>query len=352
MKKTVRLAGTLSIVLAVLTACGQAVTPAATASPSAAPSPVTVKLGQVGGISDAAIFIAIEKGYFKEQGIDLDIQRFDSAARMVPFLGTGQLDVGGGSPSAGLYNAVARDLPLKIVADKGNMNPGHGYEAMVVRKQIWDAGAIRSAADLKGKKIAIAARDISPEVTLDTFLKTAGLSVKDVEIVTMAFADMRQALANGSIDMAMPLEPFATQIAENGIGHIWKRDDEIVPRHQVAVIMYSPDFAKRTDVGRRFLLAYLKGARYYNDAFERRDSAKRKDAIAILAKSTPVKDEALYDKMVMPGIDPDGKVNVQSLSEEQDWFVKKGSQRTAVDLSKVVDSSYASWAVQKLGAYR
>ncbi len=350
--RTVRAAAALSILLTGLAACGPVTSQPASGSPSVAPSPVTVKLGQVGGISDAAIFIGIEKGYFKEQGIDIDSQRFDSAARMVPFLGTGQLDVGAGSPSAGLYNAIARDVPVKIVADKGNMNPGHGYEAMVVRRQLWDTGSINGPADLRGKKVAIAARDISPEVTLDTFLKTGGLSVKDVEIVTMPFADMRQALANGSIDMAMPLEPFATQIAENGIGVIWKRDDEIVPRHQVAVILYSPDFAKKTDVARRFMLAYLKGARYYNDAFERKDSAKRKDAIAILAKSTPVKEEALYDKMVMPGIDPDGQVNLQSLSEEQDWFVKKGSQRTAVDLGKVVDNQFAAWAVQKLGPYR
>lgn len=352
MKRPLR-AAALSILLATVSACGQAATQQVAGSPSAAPSPVTVKLGQVGGISDAAIFIAVEKGYFKEQAIEIDPQRFDSAARMVPSLGTGQLDVGGGSPSAGLYNAIGRDISLKIVADKGNMNPGHGYEAMVVRKQLWDTGAIRSAADLKGKKIAIAARDIAPEVTLDTFLKTAGLSaVKDVEIVTMAFADMRQALANGSIDMAMPLEPFATQIAENGIGHIWKRDDEIMPKHQVAVILYSPDFAKKTDAAQRFMLAYLKGARYYNDAFEKKDAAKRKDAIAILAKSTPVKDEALYDKMVMPGIDPDGRVNVQSLNEEQDWFVQKGTQKARVDLGKVVDNQFAAWAVQKLGPYR
>ncbi len=348
MNRLWRAAVALSILPAGLAACG----PATSGAPSPAPSPVTVRLGQVGGISDAAIFIAIEKNYFKEQGIEIDPSRFDSAARMVAPLGAGQLDVGGGAPSAGLYNAVARDVPLKIVADKGNMNPGHGYEAMVVRKQLWDTGAIKGPADLKRKKVAIAARDISPEVTLDTFLRTGGLSVKDVDIVTMPFADMRQALANGSIDMAMPLEPFATQIAQTGIGVIWKRDDEIVPKHQVAVILYSPDFAKKTDVARRFMLAYLKGARYYNDAFERKDAAKRKDAIGILVKSTPVKDEALYDKMVMPGIDPDGKVNLQSLNEEQDWFLQKGSQRARVDLGKVVDNQFAAYAVRQLGPYR
>jgi len=348
MNRVRRSAAGLAILSLALAACGQSQT---SESPSGAPSPATVKIGQVGGISDAAIFIAQSKGYFAEQGITLAPERYTSAALMVPFLGTGQLDVGGGSPSAGLYNAIARDVPLKIVADKGNMNPGHGYEAMVVRQQLWDAGTIRTAADLRGKKIAIAARDIAPEVTLDTFLKTAGLSVRDVQIVPLAFGDMRQALANGSIDMAMPLEPFVTQIAEAGIGHIWMRDDAIVPRHQVAVILYGPEFAKKTDVARRFMLAYLKGARFYNDAFEKNDQAKRKEVIAILAQATPVNDLALYEKMVMPGIDPNGRVNVGSLNEEQDWFVKKGSQKSKVDLGTVVDIQFATWAVQKLGLY-
>jgi NitT/TauT family transport system substrate-binding protein len=190
-------------------------------------------------------------------------------------------------------------------------------------------------------------------VALDTYLNKSGLSVKDVDIQTMPFPDMRSALANGYIDAAVPIEPFVAQIVENGIGVILQRDDEIVPRHQVAVILYGPKFVEqKPDVARRFMVAYLKAARLYNDAFEKKDPAKRRDVIDILVKNTAAKDVALYDKMVMPGIDPNGKVNVDSIAEEQDWFLKKGSQKSKLDLSKVVDMQYAEAAVRKLGPYK
>jgi NitT/TauT family transport system substrate-binding protein len=349
-----RIPAVLAVLLAGLAACGPGAT-TGNSSPGASASitPTKVLLGQVGGISDGAIFIANDKGYFREQGIELDAKRFDSAALMVAPLGVGQLDVGAGAPSAGLMNAAARDIPLKIVADKGSMTPGHGYEAMVVRKQLFDSGKIKTAADLKDKTIAISARNISPEVTLDAYLRTGGLTIKDVKIATMAHADMRAALANGAIDMAVPIEPFVTQIAEGGIGVILTRNDAVAPNTQVAVVLYGPDFvSKKPDVAKRFMVAYLKGARYYNDAFTKNDPVKRRDAIAILIANTPVKDPALYQKMIMPGIDPNGRVSVLSLAQLQDWFLEKGSQKVRMDLNKVVDLQYAELAVKQLGPYR
>ncbi len=323
--------------------------------PAAGASPILTRLriGQVGGVSDAAIFIANDRGLFAEQGIELEVTRFDSAARMVAPLATGQLDIGGGAPSAGLFNAVAREIPLKIVADKGNMAPGHGYEAIVVRKALWDKGAFTSPADLRGRAVAIPARDISPEFNLDTFLRTGGLTVDDVNVVTIAHADMGLALANGSIDVGLPIEPFVTQIVEKGIGVIWKRDDEIVPRQQVAVMLYSPKFASyKPGLARKFMLAYLKGARYYNDAFVKKDAVKKREVVQILIRNTPVKDPALYDKMVMPGLNPSGRVNIDALAAQQNLWLRKGSQKSRVDLSKVVDHEYVDWAVRQLGAYQ
>ena len=70
------------------------------------------------------MYLGIEKGYFAEEGIAIEATRFDSSAQMVAPLGTGQLDVAGGSIGAGLFNAMARDVAFKIVADKGSLPRG------------------------------------------------------------------------------------------------------------------------------------------------------------------------------------------------------------------------------------
>jgi NitT/TauT family transport system substrate-binding protein len=324
-----------------------AVSAAATAT--ASPAPVTIKFGQVGSVSDAAIFIADAKGYFKEQGITLEAVPFTSAAQMVAPLGTNELQVGGGAPSAGLYNAVDRGVQVRIVADKGSLTPGHGYEAVIVRKGLADT--VKSAKDMKGLKVSIAARDIVPEYSLDTYLKTGGLTIKDVEVVPLAFPDMIPAMANGAIDVAIPTEPTATRILDAGTGRLITRTDVVVPGEQTAVILFSEKFAQDKDAATRFMVAYLRGARFYSDAFDKKDPVKRTEAIDIISRATRL-DVTLINRVVMPGIDPNGKVNVESLDAAQKYFVAKGTQTKALDMSKIVDQSFAQEAVKRLGAYQ
>lgn len=323
--------------------------PSASAKASAAPTAVTVKFGQIGGVSDGAIFLAESNGYFKEQGITLETQTFQTAADMVPLLGTGELDAGGGAPSAGLYNAILHGVQMRIVADKGSLTPGHGYEAVIVRQALADQ--VKSAKDMRGLKISIAARDIVPEYSLNEFLKTGGLTVKDVTVVPLKFPDMQTALTNGSVDVAVPIEPFATRILSAKAGILITWTDKVVPGEQTAVILFSEKLAQKKDVAVRFMKAYLEGARLYTDAFDKKDPAKRKDAIAILAKDTKLP-PALFDQMRFPWIDPNGKVNIESLDAGQKYFVEKGSQQKALDMTKVVDMSFADEASKELGAYQ
>ena len=79
-------------------------------------------------------------GFFSDEGLEISILGFNSAAQMIAPLGTGELDVGGGTVSAGLYNAVARGINLKIVADQASMKPGYGYSSLMVRRDLVDGG--------------------------------------------------------------------------------------------------------------------------------------------------------------------------------------------------------------------
>jgi len=60
----------------------------------------------------------------------------------------------------------------------------------------------------------------------------------------------------------------------------------------------------------------------------------------------------LYEKMVMPWLDPDGTVNRQSLRFDQEWYAQNGYVSTKVNLSLVVDDRFVLYALQRLGKYR
>lgn len=298
-------------------------------------------------VSDAGLLLADSKGWFKEQGINLDTQAFPNAIEMIAPLGTNQLDAGGGAPSSGLFNAVLRGVDIAIVADKASITPGHGYQGIVIRKERMDSGTFHSAADLKGLKIGVSS---SGRAIVD-LLKQGGLTVKDVDLVIIKFPDMAPALVNGSLDAAQPLEPYLTQEIEKGIAVLFQRIDKYSPGLQAGVIFFSPNLLKNTDLATRFMTAYLKGVRLYNDAFDKNDAKARADVIDTLSQRTALKDKRLYEKVVMPGLDPNGKVNIDDLASQQQYFMSIGEQKQAIDMNKLVDLSFAQAAAAELGPY-
>jgi len=361
----------LGLALAATAACAPAVPatsgppPAATAAPAAtagapaasapaAPPPLeALRLGIVGSATDAGFFIALERGYFRDQGLELDTTTFDSAARMVAPLAAGQLDVGGGSHSAGLFNAMARGIAIKIVADKGSSPPGHGFTTLMFRKDLADSGRLRNPGDLRGRRLAASARGGAGDQPLSVWLRPYGLTLDDVEWVELAFPEHAAAFAGQAVDASVTIEPFVTRILDLGLATQYQRVDAVIPGYQVAEVFYSAPFAgERADVARRFMAGYLRGVRYYNDAFDRDDPAKRREVIEILTQYTAVKDPAVYERIVMPGLDPDGRVNLASLADDQELWLATGVQQARIDLNDVVDMSFADAAARTLGPYR
>ena len=85
--------------------------------------PVTLKVMTQHVVTDVALYIAQERGYFKEQDLNIQFQDISNGSDAVPFVSTGKLDVAVGSPGAGLFNAMARGINVKLVADKGAVSP-------------------------------------------------------------------------------------------------------------------------------------------------------------------------------------------------------------------------------------
>src|SRR2546422_10498615 len=148
-----------------------------------------ITVGATSSTSDAPIYIADKKGYFRDEGLEVKVVNFRSAADMVAPLGAGQIEAGAGSASAGLYNAVARGIRIKIVADKASSPPGYGATKILVRKDHVESGRYKEVKDLKGMRFAMNAPGVSNTATLNALLKSVGLDYLDVDTVEMPFPD-------------------------------------------------------------------------------------------------------------------------------------------------------------------
>jgi NitT/TauT family transport system substrate-binding protein len=296
-----------------------------------------INVGATNSTSDAPIFIADRKGFFRAEGIDVKVTNFRSASDMVAPLGAGQLDAGAGSAGAGLYNAVGRGIRIRIVADKASSPPGYGATKILVRKDLIDSGRYHVAKDLKGLRFAMNAPGVSNTSTLNTLLKSAGLAYSDVETVDLPFPDHPVALKNKSVDAAAAVEPGPAIAVKNGDAVIIKSDDEILPNHQIAVLLYAEDFAlKRRAEAVRFMRAYLRAVRFYNGALKDGHLAgpNADEVIAILSEATPIKSRAIYDAITPTGMNPDGRVNRDSLAYDLAFYLSRPGPDQGRDQSR------------------
>src|SRR3954468_7823632 len=165
------------------------------AAPTLAPTAASFKLGLLYVFLDAGVFLGVERGYFREQGIDLELTKFNSATDFMPALAAGQLDGGGGGINAGLMNAIARGIAVKIVADKGINSAGHG-NWLVLRRDLADGGRVREVADLRGENVAVVSEQSAGAMAFDHEMQRVGFRLADLNTVVLGFPEINAALAN------------------------------------------------------------------------------------------------------------------------------------------------------------
>lgn len=274
---------------------------------------------------------------------------------MIAPLGTGQLDVGSGAPSAALYNGVARGITVRMVADKGSPRPGYGYSPLMVRKDLVAGGRFHGAKDLKGLKIGEIAPGGASTATLAKLLATGGLAYGDVQHAFLPFPDHVAAMANGSIDASLANEPYATIMEKQGSAVRILGNDKWYPNQEIAVLIYGKSLlGEHREIGQRFMQAWIRAVRFYNDALAdgRLRGKNAKDVIDALVDFTDIKDRSVYTSMIASSVNPDGKMNVASLTDDLGFFKAQGLISDPITVEAAIDTEFQAAALRSLGAYR
>lgn len=317
--------------------------------------PYTVKIGSLSIATNAAFFAAQENGHFENLGIDAEFITIETASAATIPLGTGDLHVVGGSLSGGLFNAIGKGVEILVVADKGKMSIVNGEDLssmrLAVRKDLWDQG-IREVKDLKGKTIGINAKGSGSEFQLTEILKQAGLTIDDITLAQLGFPNMPAAMQNKSIDAGMMLEPFASIARNQGFSEWLTSTAAAYNHYQSGVVLYSGKWGKENpDAANRFMVAYLLGQRDYETARRLGPGTPEYDRMAeIISKYTGQKPEQIK-AVTWAYLDPSGLLNTQSVKDELEWNIQTGVVKDAPDFAKVVDNSYAEYAIKVLGDY-
>jgi ABC-type nitrate/sulfonate/bicarbonate transport system substrate-binding protein len=332
-----------------------AAAPAAAAAAPAAQQPSVVRIGLPQSISDSGVLIARARGYFRDQGLTVEIVPFQSAPDTIPALASGELEAAGGTISTALFNAIERGVGLKMVADKGSSRPGFEYSQIVVRRDLLESGAVREVADLRGRKIGVASLRSGVESLVAQVLALGGLSVDDVDLTVLGYPEGVVALGNRAIDANSTIEPLLSLGVAQGASGTWepgRSSSAYGGVYQAGNLVVGPRFAAQPEQVRRFLVAYLRGVRDYNDAT--RKGMNRPEIFAMLAKHLTVKDVALWERMVPTGLNPDGRIHVETIREDIERWIDLGMLKPEdrIDPNQVIDHTFVDYAVSRLGPYQ
>jgi NitT/TauT family transport system substrate-binding protein len=312
-----------------------------------------VKVGLLMINADAGVFVALEKGYFREQGLTVEANYFSSSGGLqMAALTTGELDAGSGSISPGIYNAVAGGVNMRVVASKSRVGP-RGSGKFMARRSLLEAGRPISIKDIKGKVIALNSAGGSSRLYLDGLLKKGGLRETDVVVRVMPFNDTVGALSQGVVDVAFVVQPFITIVEEKGIGvgiaDLW----DLFPGHMSNNLFYSDAFIRsRPTVAEKFMAGFLKGQRYFYDVV-----VKKKESLDIVVDIVAKYSRAGDRKLLRLGLSvteltPNGEMDLKEIQDDQDWYFQRGLIKTKIDVNKMVDLRFLQSAVQILGMYR
>ena len=316
------------------------------ASSTGAGAAARVRVGVLKLTSSAVVFLGAEKGYFKEFGVEPELVYFQAAQPIAVALASGDVDVGATGLTAGLYNIVAGGVRIWIVADKGREWPDHNLTALVVRKDLYDAGA-RSLRDLKGKKIGITQVGSTFHYNIGRYLEKEGMAQGDVELVPLqALPALNDALAARRVDAVATAEPFVSRLEAAVAGVTIVQTGDTFP-WQIATMMYSARFAKDRAHAVAFMKGYVKASRHYFDAVVANKSGPAyEEIVALTARYTGASPELI--RKGFPYQDRDGRLLPGDVGRQLVWWHQQNLVKTPLAEKDIVDESFLREALREL----
>jgi NitT/TauT family transport system substrate-binding protein len=310
----------------------------------------TVNVGLANTLADCTLYIGFDRGYFAAEGLEVNFVVLDSGGKMIAPLGSGQLDVGSGALSAGFYNAVDRRVDMRIVADRGHTAPGFDYQTLAVRKSLVDSGAFKGLADLKGKKMGFAAPGVTSISVLNEAMKANGMTVADAELVYLSFPQQLVALKNGAIDGSIFIEPYATIGVQAGDIVRVMPTENFYHGDLIGVIFYGEKLIdERPEVGRKFMRAYLRAVRDYMAAIhDGHISGPGSDSIVESLVAHFHVPETVVRAMYAQFIDVNGRIPMESLRRDWQFFKDQGLIKGVTPVDSIVDMSFVDSASKSL----
>lgn len=265
-------------------------------------------------LAQAPILIAHADSIFAEEGLDVELIQIANSTEGVPALLSGDLDVLPSSANPGLFNAMARGMAVRMVADRGYLDP-NGCTTAALAVPPGRAAATRANPRLV-KRISVE-RQFGTLYMIEKALESVGLSVDSLDTRIIPPLPEAEALGKGQLDAAFVGEPWIARDVSAGKAEVWLPIEQVLPYLQSGYIFFGPNLLTRDpEAGRRFMVAYRRGV-------ARLLEGKTPANVALMVRETGDTPE-LVRQSCWPSLHADGRIDLASTHEYQRWLQGKG----------------------------
>ena len=292
--------------------------------------------------SNGPVFIAQEKGWFTEAGLDLEIKDFQAANQVPLAVAVGDADLGATAFTAAFFNLAAKG-GLKLVAAQSAEKPGYPLAVIAITNAAWDAG-VRSVKDLSGRRVAITTAGSSMHYSLEIVARKYGVDTKTIAMVALqSLPNIAAAFKGGQVDGAVVPVTTYSQMEAGGAKILAYIGDEVP--WQLGGVFASPrTIAEHRPVIEKFLVGYRRGAAAYQEAFGKRENGNivpgpnHDEMLGILAKA--LKQPADRVASGLPFIDPEGRLDVGDIYKQVAFWQAYGQIGRDADPRNFIDLSF------------
>jgi NitT/TauT family transport system substrate-binding protein len=313
------------------------------ASSTRAAEPTPIKIGIVQTLAVGPFFVADERGYFRDEGLDAQIVFFDAAQPIAIAVASGDIDFGCGGMAAAFYSLAGQGV-LRIVAAGNREMPGFKNAGYIASNRAYAAG-FTSLKQLAGKTVVVTQIGSQLHYDLGLAADKYNIPLKDIHVLAVQTnTNMGSAMAGGQGDLGVfPVTPAMALLSKNEAHLIGWVGDE-VPYSQANTAFTSTKIANdKHDTVERFLRAFKRGAKDYHDAFaddqeQRRDGPTADAIIAILSKYT--KQPADTIRPAIPWVDAQIRLDAKDVRHQIEWFTAQGQMKPGVNAADIIDKRY------------
>jgi NitT/TauT family transport system substrate-binding protein len=294
------------------------------------------------------IFLAVDKGYFTEQHLDVEVTQYQGSSTLnVPRLARGDIDLSPMVLSPGFFNQGAQGFNVQLIAALTEAHRGWNDTTwIVVRQDLWDSGAIRTLADLRGKRIDGVAAGSLVDYLVRIALAKGGVPLNAVTYTNKINdnASIYAAMRNKAIDVLGNVEVVVTQLQQQKLAHKWLTTNDIAPGVQESFLAASPQFLKnKRDAAKRFLMGYLKAAH----EIEITGGTWTPELVRTVVKWSGIPEDVIRS-IPGPAYNSLG-LKPESVDRQQKFWVANGLVQTPAPLAALVDPTILADARRALG---